>query len=243
MLEKLVQGMPPNIVWMSWATLTRLSHRKPADLAILRALAIDSTDTQKKTMNSFPNIDSYVADFGFTPIHIAVLDFYDKADVHRPTLQDLIDFVDDANNAPVGNDWNTWRRFEVGLSPLYAEIVDMFRRAANTSPVKPLLNIIDQPSAPHFLFSICLFFLSASLRKVEVLTGLQGRKMGMATIPLGSLHRPSPKNANPNLQRRWPLHPFPYEKKHASHRSRVQAAVCSILRSLHLGRQPNSAWY
>jgi ankyrin repeat protein len=112
----------------------------------LRALAIDSTDIQKQIMEAFPSIDYYMSDFGFSPIHIAVLGLYEPEDSTRPNLQELIDFIDDANNAPPGNDWTTWRRKDVRLSPLYSQIVEIFRSSATKSSEKRklIINIIDQ---------------------------------------------------------------------------------------------------
>jgi hypothetical protein len=122
-------------------------NRKPADFAILRALAIDATDVQQQLMKTFPAYETYMIDFGFSPIHIAVLEQYEAADATRPTLQKLIDFMDDANNAPAGNNWSVWRRSEVKKSPLYADIVEIFRSAATglSKTKKPIIDLINQP--------------------------------------------------------------------------------------------------
>jgi ankyrin repeat protein len=122
-------------------------YRKPADFAILRGMAIDSTDVQKQIMEAFPaGISYYMSDFGFSPIHVAVLGLYEPEDSARPSLQELINFIDDANNAPPGNDWAAWRRKDVRSSPLYSEIVEMFRSSATelSEKEKPIIDIIDQ---------------------------------------------------------------------------------------------------
>jgi hypothetical protein len=61
---------------------------------------MDSTDVEQQIMKAFPAYETYMMDFGFSPIHVAVLELYDSGDILRPSLQDLIDFVDDANNQP-----------------------------------------------------------------------------------------------------------------------------------------------
>ena len=38
-------------------------------------------------MEVFSQQDDYIADFEFTPIHIAVLEIYKSEDLERPTLQ------------------------------------------------------------------------------------------------------------------------------------------------------------
>jgi hypothetical protein len=127
--------------------LTKVRDRKPVDFAILRALAIDSNDVEQQIMKAFPAYEIYMIDFGFSSIHNAVLELYDVADNTRPSLQDLLDFVDDANNQPAGNNWSIWRRAEAKTSPLYADIVEMFRTTAEkvSSARKVILDLINQP--------------------------------------------------------------------------------------------------
>ncbi len=60
---------------------------KPADLAILKSLAVDATLVEQEIVEAFSKKDDYISDFGFTPIHIAVLDLYDPSDLERPTLE------------------------------------------------------------------------------------------------------------------------------------------------------------
>jgi ankyrin repeat protein len=127
--------------------LTKVRDRKPVDFAILRALAIDSNEVEQQIMKAFPAYETYMIDFGFSSIHNAVLELYDVADNTRPSLQDLLDFVDDANNQPAGNNWSIWRRAEAKTSPLYADIVEMFRTTAGkvSSARKVILDLINQP--------------------------------------------------------------------------------------------------
>jgi len=119
-------------------------------------MAIDATETRKQIMRAFPNVDDYLADFSFTPIHCAVLGLYEPQDRARPTLKQLLDLVDEANNAPVGTDWSAWKRelarrsendAKIMASPLAIQIVEMFRTAAEKLPPtekKPVLDIINQ---------------------------------------------------------------------------------------------------
>ena len=63
------------------------SDSKPADLAILKSLPIDSGHIEKQIVEVFSRQDDYVSDFEFTPIHIAVLGLYDPHDRERPSLE------------------------------------------------------------------------------------------------------------------------------------------------------------
>jgi ankyrin repeat protein len=96
-------------------------------------------------MNAFPDIERYIFDFGFSPIHIAMLGRYNSDDALRPSLQSLIDFVDEANNAPLGTDWKTYRRKDAQSSPLYKDLIEIFRAKAETLPKyqKPIIDVID----------------------------------------------------------------------------------------------------
>ena len=60
---------------------------KPADLAILKSLAVDATKVEQEIVEVFSQKDDYISDFEFTPIHVAVLDIYDPTDLERPTLE------------------------------------------------------------------------------------------------------------------------------------------------------------
>lgn len=64
-----------------------MRSRKPADLAILKSLGADATQTEREIVEVFSQQDDYTNDFEFTPIHIAVLEIYDPSDRERPTLE------------------------------------------------------------------------------------------------------------------------------------------------------------
>jgi ankyrin repeat protein len=93
----------------------------------------------------FAKDDDYLEDFEFTPIHIAVLDLYDASDSERPKLEDLIEFVDNANNAPPGTDWARWKARYQKRSPLYVAIIEQFRVSAleGDSTRKVIHNLLD----------------------------------------------------------------------------------------------------
>lgn len=61
---------------------------KPADLAILKSLAQDATNVERKIVDVFSQKDDYISDFGFTPIHIAVLNLNGPADSERSNLEE-----------------------------------------------------------------------------------------------------------------------------------------------------------
>lgn len=76
----------------------------------------------------FPNVDEFKSDFGLSPVHIAVLDLYDPSEKEKPGLVELLDFVDDANNASLDEDWSSWRAKYRDRSSLFQEITGYFQR-------------------------------------------------------------------------------------------------------------------
>ncbi|KAL4793748.1 ankyrin repeat-containing domain protein [Aspergillus venezuelensis] len=92
--------------------------RKPVDLAFLKSVGVDATQDDRDIVRLFSREDDFTLDYEFTPIHIAVLEQYDPDDAERPTLEQLIDFVDNANNAPPGTDWARWKSKYQRRSPL-----------------------------------------------------------------------------------------------------------------------------
>ncbi|KAL4957555.1 ankyrin repeat protein [Aspergillus filifer] len=121
--------------------------RKPVDLAFLKSVGVDATQDDKDIVQLFSKEDDFTLDYEFTPIHIAVLEQYDPDDAERPTLEQLIDFVDNANNAPPGTDWARWKSKYQRRSPLYAAIIEQFRASAIENPSltnKVIHNLTDQ---------------------------------------------------------------------------------------------------
>ncbi|KAL4963682.1 ankyrin repeat protein [Aspergillus stella-maris] len=120
--------------------------RKPVDLAFLKSVGVDGTQVEKDIVQIFSKEDDCTADYDFTPIHIAVLELYDPTDNERPTLEQLIDFVDTANNAPADTDWARWKSKYQRRSPLYLAIIEQFRASAAENPntSKVIHNLTDQ---------------------------------------------------------------------------------------------------
>lgn len=58
----------------------------------------------------------------------------------------LIDVADDANNAPAGTDWAKWKSKFRKRSPLFGEIIELFRASASEKPKthKIIHNLLDQ---------------------------------------------------------------------------------------------------
>ncbi|KAK2763220.1 hypothetical protein FQN54_009856 [Arachnomyces sp. PD_36] len=123
-----------------------LGTRKPVDLAFLKSLGADASQNEKDVVQVFSKEDDYIDDYEFTPIHVAVLDLYDPDDMERPTLEQLIDFVDHANNAPAGTNWSKWKSKYQKRSPLFGRIIEQFRASAAENPDtdKVIHNIVDQ---------------------------------------------------------------------------------------------------
>ena len=120
-----------------------------SDFAKIRSLHVNSSTRQQAIAAEFPDSADFKIKFNFTPIHIAVLDEYDKDDLERPSLEDLLNFTDDCNNAPAGEDWSAWRRKYRKLSPLYCDIIEAFREesAKRKKPEKVIIHLKDQPDA------------------------------------------------------------------------------------------------
>ena len=58
----------------------------------------------------------------------------------------LLEFVDDANNAPAGTDWAKWKMRYRKRSPLFGQIIELFRDSAAKQPKthKVIHNLLDQ---------------------------------------------------------------------------------------------------
>ena len=125
--------------------------RKPADLARVRALITGASDVQKEIANRFPGAEHFKDDYELTPVHVAVLGLYDHNDKVRPDLPSLLEFIDDAENASTGTDWNTFKVAERKKSPLFGDVIQTYkeraRKSANTSATKT--HMIDKPDDIH----------------------------------------------------------------------------------------------
>ncbi|RHZ52990.1 uncharacterized protein CDV56_103863 [Aspergillus thermomutatus] len=67
-----------------------ISHATLVSIPKPQTLELDAAEVEKEIVRIFAEDNDYLEDFGFTPIHIAVLDLYDASDSERPK----------ANNAP-----------------------------------------------------------------------------------------------------------------------------------------------
>lgn len=123
---------------------------KPVHLAIIRAYNIDATRVECQRVAAFPNWREHLLDFQFTPIHRAVLEYYECDDKERPSLITLLKFMEETNTAAPGQDWAGWKRTYKHNSPLFGEIIDMFRREESRlrrhhRKDKPFLALLDEP--------------------------------------------------------------------------------------------------
>lgn len=64
----------------------------------------------------------------------------------------LIEFVDDANNAPAGTDWAKWKSRYRKRSPLFGETIELFRASASERPKthKIIHNLLDQKDRKYY---------------------------------------------------------------------------------------------
>jgi hypothetical protein len=72
-----------------WTSIEKPS-RTPADFAAFKALGKNATENDKKVVEIFGERDDVLADFEFTPIHIATLDLHSHVDHERPSLEEYV---------------------------------------------------------------------------------------------------------------------------------------------------------
>ena len=125
--------------------------RKPADLARVRALVVGASDLQKEIANSFPGAEHFKDDYELSPVHVAVLGLYEHHDKARPDLSSLLEFIDDAENAPPETDWKKFKVAERKKSPLLGEIIQTYTERAHkpTGTNATKTHIIDMPDEIH----------------------------------------------------------------------------------------------
>ena len=126
--------------------VTDVGTRKPADFAIFKSLADDATHVEREIVEVFSQKDDYIRDFEFTAIHIAALNLYESGDTERPSLEQLIELVDNCNNSKPGTDWAKWKSRYKKRSPLFGDVLEVFRASAFEKPrsTKIIHNLIDQ---------------------------------------------------------------------------------------------------
>lgn len=57
---------------------------------MLKSIGKDATENEKKLVALFGDQDDVLADFEFTPIHVAVLDLYSPEDRERPSIEKYV---------------------------------------------------------------------------------------------------------------------------------------------------------
>lgn len=110
---------------------------KAADLARVRALIINSSDSQKQIANRFPDAEDFKDDAKLTPIHVALLGLYEHDDQARPSLAALLSFIEDADSEPTDTNWKTWRLEDQKESPLFRERVYIYKKLADQRRGRP----------------------------------------------------------------------------------------------------------
>ncbi len=209
--------------------VTDVGTRKPADLAILKSLGSDATHVEQEIVEAFSQTDDYVNDFDFTPIHIAVLGIYETSDVECPTLEQLIQFVDDANNAPAGTDWAKWKLRYRKRSPLFGQIIEIFRASAygKSKKYKVIHNLLDQKDNKYCWTPLHWASSAGLTDKMKILIDYGADPFLLSNLDANILHaavesrtlsglvgalevwRRSPHKLNINQANRWaetPLH-------------------------------------
>jgi ankyrin repeat protein len=126
---------------------TEDGNRTAADLAMIRALMIGSSQLQKDIAMLFPGAEDFKDSFELTPVHIAVLGLHDHEDRVRPDLSTILDFIDDAENEPSHTNWKNFRVGEQKKSQLFQDVIRFYAERTHPSADKnkARMNIIDMP--------------------------------------------------------------------------------------------------
>lgn len=95
----------------------------------------------------FPFFQPFNCHFPNNRLNLAI------AHLHMADLENrLIEFVDDANNAPAGTDWAKWKIRYRKKSPLFGQIIELFRASATEKPktYKVIHNLLDQKDRKYY---------------------------------------------------------------------------------------------
>lgn len=170
--------------------VTDVGSRKPADFAIFKSLADDATHLEREMVEVFSQKDDYVRDFEFTPIHIAALNLYEAGDVERPSLEQLIELVDDCNNSKPGTDWAKWKSRYKKRSPLFGDILELFRASAFEKPksTKIIHNLIDQKDKKNHWTPLHWAISAGQKDKVQVLINHGADPFVLSNLQANILH-------------------------------------------------------
>ncbi|EER38664.1 ankyrin repeat protein [Histoplasma capsulatum H143] len=185
-----------------------LGARKPVDFAFLKSRGADATQTEKDIVQVFSKQDDYIDDYEFTPIHIAVLDLYDPEDLERPTLEELLDFVDHANNAPHGTNWSHWKAKYQKRSPLFVTIIEQFRVSAAENPDtgKIIQNLVDQKDRKFHWTPLHWASATGQADKMKILVNTGADPFIKSNLNANILHAAVESNALESLSYALEIH-------------------------------------
>jgi len=141
----------------------------------------------------------------------------------------LLNVVDDANNAPVGIDWAKWKMRYRKRSPLFSEIVELFRASAANKPKthKVIHHLIDQKDQKYSWTPLHWASSAGRTDKMKILIDHDANPFLLSNLDANILHaaaeskalnglaealdiwRRNPRQLNINQANRWgetPLH-------------------------------------
>ncbi|KAI9777815.1 MAG: hypothetical protein M1816_004404 [Peltula sp. TS41687] len=175
-----------------------VGSRKPADLAVLKSIGQDATQVEQDIVEVFSQQDDCLSDFEFTPIHIAVLEMYDAADSERPSLEALIQVVDNANNAPVNTDWAEWTSRYKRRSPLFAAIIENFRASAFEQPKgnKIIHNLLDRKDKKYCWTPLHWAASAGRVDKMKILIEHGANPLLLSNLSANILHAAAESKIN-----------------------------------------------
>lgn len=133
-----------------------INNRKASHFAMIKALKTSATDEARELVALFGEEvkQLFRDDFRLTPIHACVLHLQDENDQQDGNmLARLLQFVKEANAAPVDQDWSLFSPTITDRTPLFIETLEIFRGAAarqqasNKSGTKVFLDLRNQPDA------------------------------------------------------------------------------------------------
>ncbi|KAL7625834.1 hypothetical protein AAE478_005057 [Parahypoxylon ruwenzoriense] len=167
-----------------------VGSRNPADLAVLKSIGQDATKVEQSIVEVFSQNDDVLQDFEFTPIHMAVLKLYDTDDSERPSLEELIRVVDDANNAPPNTNWVQWKLGFRERSPLFSTIIEYFRASAFEQPKgsKIIHNLLDRKDKKYHWTPLHWAASSGRLDEMKILVEYGADPLILSNLDANILH-------------------------------------------------------
>jgi ankyrin repeat protein len=176
----------------------------------------------------FDDESDFKYDFDLSPIMCTLLGEYDEDDLERPNLASIIQFAKELCDSPIDYDWNLARREFRDRSPLYLDILAIFKQAGKTTGARlgafyNLMNLGDAlqcwsplqwaaytDCTPEFVMLIengaNAFELTPSLRNIIHQATEPGTQGALAYLIEHNYHH---RGVDINLKDRWgetPLH-------------------------------------